>query len=119
MQFEKLEVAGAGAMGAEIARVFALSGREVRIVDLNHEALDRARQRIEKTMTKRVTRGFYSEKAAEQPRRGISTSVGPEELGTWELVIESVRLVEEESALRRTSIMPASSVSVIQWDPSS
>lgn len=90
MQFKTVGVVGAGAMGAEIALVFALSGREVKLVDVGPEALERARQRLEKALAKGVTRSFYSQGTAEQASQRIRTSVGLTELGTCELVIEAV-----------------------------
>lgn len=90
MHFETVGVAGAGSMGAEIALVFALSGCEVKLVDVSAEALERAQQRIEKALAKGVARSFYSQDVAAGASRRIRTSVGLEELAACDVVVEAV-----------------------------
>jgi 3-hydroxybutyryl-CoA dehydrogenase len=53
-------VAGAGLMGAEIALVFALAGREVLLNDRDRAALDAALARLEKLLERGVSRGHYT-----------------------------------------------------------
>lgn len=90
MKFETVGVAGAGAMGTEIALVFALSGREVKLVDVSTEALEQARRRLDKALAKGVKRSFYSQGAADEASRRIRMSVGLTELGSCGVVIEAV-----------------------------
>lgn len=54
----KAGVVGAGLMGAEIALVYALSGREVILVDTSDEKLEAARARLSAVMDKGVSRGL-------------------------------------------------------------
>jgi 3-hydroxybutyryl-CoA dehydrogenase len=90
MVFGNVAVVGAGSMGAEIALVFALSGRTVALLDVGREALDRARLRIEKTLAKGVARGFYSEELAARAARCIRTTVDRSDLAVCHLVVEAV-----------------------------
>lgn len=90
MQFGTIGVVGAGLMGAEIALVFALGGRQVRLVDLKPEVLDKAKERMEKTLTRGVTRGFYSQEIADRARQSIKTFVDLSELAKVDLVVEAV-----------------------------
>lgn len=113
MNFETVGVVGAGAMGTEIALVFALSGHQVNLVDVNSEVLEKAHQRIDKVLTKGVTRGFYSQDAADEARQRIRRSVGLTELSTCEVVIEAVfeDLKVKTSVLRELDgICPKSTV---------
>ncbi|MFH1861989.1 MAG: 3-hydroxyacyl-CoA dehydrogenase NAD-binding domain-containing protein, partial [bacterium] len=53
-EIRNITVIGAGTMGNGIAHIAALSGFEVMLVDVKQEFLDRARQTIEKNMTRQV-----------------------------------------------------------------
>jgi 3-hydroxybutyryl-CoA dehydrogenase len=53
----KIAVIGAGMMGAEIALVFALSGRDVRLKDANRELSEAGKVRIEKLLAKWEEKG--------------------------------------------------------------
>lgn len=55
----KAGVVGAGLMGAEIALVYALSGREVILADTTDEKLEAARTRLTALMDKGITRQLY------------------------------------------------------------
>lgn len=90
MQFETIGIVGAGLMGAEIALVFALSGRKVHLADTKRETLEKAQQRMEKTLSKGVTRGFYSKEVADRAQQNIRTTVGLSDLAACDLVVEAV-----------------------------
>jgi 3-hydroxybutyryl-CoA dehydrogenase len=90
MEFGTIGVVGAGSMGAEIALVFALSGRTVTLVDVGQEALDRARERIQKALAKGVARNFYSEDIAARAARCIRTTVDRSDLAVCHLVMEAI-----------------------------
>ena len=90
MQFSRVGVVGAGLMGAEIALVFALGGRQVRLTDTNGEILERARARIEKTLSKGVTRGYYDDGRATAARDAITATSDLTELADSEIVVEAV-----------------------------
>lgn len=95
MDFRTIGVAGAGLMGSEIALVFALAGRSVHLIDSRKEGLESAKQRIEKTLTRGVQRGFYSEEIAQRARDSIAVSLGISMLADCDLVIEAVFEDEE------------------------
>jgi len=54
---EIIGVLGAGTMGAGIAQVAAQSGHEVILVDLNAAQLEKAKNNLDKTLTKLVENG--------------------------------------------------------------
>lgn len=90
MAFDKIGVVGAGLMGSEIALVFAMGGCSVALVDVREESLALASQRIERTLTRGVERGFFAEEIANRARGGISMSVGNAALAPCDLVVEAV-----------------------------
>jgi 3-hydroxybutyryl-CoA dehydrogenase len=90
MRFGSVGVVGAGLMGAEIALVFALGGRQVRLADVGQDALDRAGQRMDKTLSRGAARGFYSEDAASAARAAVSTTVDLADLAGCDIVVEAV-----------------------------
>jgi 3-hydroxybutyryl-CoA dehydrogenase len=57
----KIGVVGAGLMGAEIALVFALSGRDVLLHDRDPAALEAALARLGALLDRGVSRGLYTE----------------------------------------------------------
>jgi 3-hydroxybutyryl-CoA dehydrogenase len=61
MQHQHVTVVGAGTMGNGIAHVFAQSGREVTLVDVKSEFLDRARTTIEGNLARQVKKGTLAE----------------------------------------------------------
>lgn len=90
MAFDTIGIAGAGLMGSEIALVFALDGRRVRLFDTQAEGLERARGRIDKTLTRGVQRAFYSDAVAERARGCITMSLEVASLTDSDLVVEAV-----------------------------
>ncbi len=61
MNIQSVGVVGAGQMGNGIAHVFALAGYDVRLNDRDAEQLDRALERIEKNMSRQVSKGLITE----------------------------------------------------------
>ncbi|MDP6803376.1 MAG: 3-hydroxyacyl-CoA dehydrogenase NAD-binding domain-containing protein, partial [Gemmatimonadota bacterium] len=57
MEFAKTGVVGAGTMGSGIAQVFALSGRDVALVDVNEAVLEKGVATITKSLGKFVEKG--------------------------------------------------------------
>jgi 3-hydroxybutyryl-CoA dehydrogenase len=90
MQFGNIGVVGAGLMGAEIALVFALGGRQVRLADVKPEVLAKAKERMEKTLTRGVSRSFYSQEIADRARNAITVSTDLSELAGCDLIVEAV-----------------------------
>ena len=61
MQHQHVTVIGAGTMGNGIAHVFAQTGREVTLVDVKSEILDRARSMIENNLARQVKKATLTE----------------------------------------------------------
>jgi len=89
MDIRSVGVIGAGQMGNGIAHVFALSGYDVLLTDVNQKALDDAVALIDKNLERQVSRGKTTaeEKAAAMGR--ISTTLKLADLGPADLVIEA------------------------------
>jgi 3-hydroxybutyryl-CoA dehydrogenase len=77
MNFEKTAVIGAGTMGNGIAQVMAMSGRQVTLVDVSAEALERGVANIEKSLGKLVEKEKISasDRDAALGRLGRGSSV--------------------------------------------
>ena len=87
---EKVGVVGAGLMGAEIALVFALAGKDVLLNDVSEEHLARALDNLGRVLDKGIQRGFYQaeQKAAALAR--IRTTPDLARYADRQLVIEAV-----------------------------
>jgi 3-hydroxybutyryl-CoA dehydrogenase len=86
----KVGVVGAGLMGAEIALVFALAGKDVLLSDTTDESLKRAKDNLAKILEKGVARGFYKAEEVPWTLERLRTTT---ELGSYadrDLVIEAV-----------------------------
>ncbi|HYB56212.1 MAG TPA: 3-hydroxybutyryl-CoA dehydrogenase [Alphaproteobacteria bacterium] len=86
---EKIGIIGAGQMGNGIAHVAVLAGFEVRLADISKEALDKARQTIERNMNRQVARGTIDEAKKRAALARIKTGTGFEQFSDCDLVIES------------------------------
>lgn len=87
---QRIGVVGAGLMGAEIALVFALAGKDVLLSDVSDEALQRAIGNLGKVLDKGIQRHFYTEeqKAAALKRLATTTDLG--RYADRDMVIEAV-----------------------------
>lgn len=72
-QLTRAAVVGAGTMGNGIAHVFALSGIEVALIDVDPDALEEALSTVDRNLGRQVERGLDSD-AAESALDRISTS---------------------------------------------
>ena len=82
-------VIGAGQMGSGITHVLALSGIDVRMADVDPKALERARQMIDRNLTRQVARGKVSEEAKAAALRHIAGIAGFEGFVDCDVVIEA------------------------------
>ncbi len=73
-EVKKILVVGAGVMGHGIAQVAAMSGFQVRMIDIKQEFLDRAMQRIKESLEKLYAKGKLKEPPEEVLKR-IETMV--------------------------------------------
>ncbi len=71
---EDVVVVGGGVMGNGIAQVVAQSGLRVTVVDVAQDALDRARERIERSLARFVRSERLSQEAADAARSRIAFS---------------------------------------------
>jgi 3-hydroxybutyryl-CoA dehydrogenase len=87
---EKLGVAGAGLMGAEIAMVHAIAGSSVHLTDRTEALLTAAMDRLAGLFDKGIARGFYPKEMKEQALGRISVSTELESLADCAFVTEAV-----------------------------
>lgn len=90
MSIQKVMVVGAGQMGSGIAQVFAQSGYEVILNDLNQEALQKGIRFIEKVLNKDVAKGKITEKNKADALSRLSTSESLKDAGDCDLVVEAI-----------------------------
>lgn len=91
MSISKVSVIGAGTMGNGIAHVFAQSGFEVTLIDVNNDQLERAVATIDKNLGRMVSKEKISEddKSATLSRISTATSIS-EGAKNADLVVEAV-----------------------------
>ncbi len=89
MEIAKIGVIGAGQMGNGIAHVMALAGYEVLLHDISQDSLDAAQVRIDKNMTRQVSRDIISEEDKNNALARISSTLNLPDLGPTDLVIEA------------------------------
>ncbi|RME19492.1 MAG: 3-hydroxyacyl-CoA dehydrogenase family protein [Deltaproteobacteria bacterium] len=90
MNINKVVVVGGGTMGAGIAQLFAQHGFYTTICEINQELADAARQRVEKSLRKRVEKGKMSAGEMEQIMAHLSAAAGLEPVREADFVVESV-----------------------------
>ena len=91
MDIQKVGVIGSGTMGAGIAQVFAQSRRQVVVVEVNEDALERGRAIIEKWVSKGAKRKEQDPDAAVQDVFSRMTFGGDlEVLADADLVVEAI-----------------------------
>ena len=83
-------IIGAGTMGAGIAEVAACGGHPVKIFDSVPEAVTRALEKVNRSLTKSVGKGKLTPRAAEEIERRIAPVTSLFGLGDADLVIEAV-----------------------------
>ena len=89
MTIDKIGVIGAGQMGNGIAHIFALAGHEVRLNDVDGEALSTAKERIKSAMERQIARDIISEADMVAALKQIVTTETLSDLGKTDLVIEA------------------------------
>jgi len=94
----RVGVLGAGTMGAGIAQVAALGGRETLLYDAFEGAAEQGATRLGEALAKGAARGRWSEAEAEAARARVRPVATLEELAGCELLIEAA---PEDLALKR------------------
>ncbi len=92
---QKIGIIGAGQMGNGIAHVFALSGYDVILNDINQGNLEIALSKIEKNLNRQVTKNKISESDRDQAIKRITLSGDMADLSDCDLIIEAATENEE------------------------
>lgn len=90
MAIRKVGVVGCGLMGAGIAEVCARSAYDVVVQDLTDEILYRGSSRIEKSLSKAVSKSKMSQEEKKRTLSRIKATTEPGDLNDRDLVIEAV-----------------------------
>jgi len=85
----KVAVIGAGTMGNGIAHVFAMSGFDVKLVDLSAEQLAKALATISKNLDRLIAKQVLTEAQKTDTLQKLSTSTSFEECADADLVVEA------------------------------
>jgi len=89
MEIKTVGVIGAGTMGNGIAHVFAKTGYEVVLVDIEQRFVDRGMQAIAKNMEREVVRQKLTAEQRELALKRIRPSISRRDLAGCDLVIEA------------------------------
>jgi len=114
-------VLGAGTMGNGIAHVFARSGYEVILCDVEQRFLDRALETIDNNLNREVKKGKISEADKSAAVARIHPEVGVEALSAADFAVEAVperldlkiRVLKDADAVLRPGVILASNTSSI------
>ncbi|RLL42861.1 3-hydroxybutyryl-CoA dehydrogenase [Oceanobacillus piezotolerans] len=90
MSIKSVMVIGAGQMGSGIAQVFAQSGFQVMLNDMNEEALDKGMQSIEKLLSRNVDKGRIEEEEKTATLSRLTPSLNLDDAESADLVIEAI-----------------------------
>lgn len=90
MEIKNVMVIGAGQMGAGIAQVCAQAGYKVILNDLNEEAVDQGKKRIEKFLARAVDKGRITEEDKQSALDNIQYSTRLSDGSNCDLFIEAV-----------------------------
>ncbi|KGP74167.1 3-hydroxybutyryl-CoA dehydrogenase [Pontibacillus yanchengensis] len=90
MAINTVMVIGAGQMGAGIAQVFAQSGFDVKLNDLQEEALEKGRAGIEKRLTRAVEKGRMTEDEKTGRLSRLATTTTLADAHDCDFVVEAV-----------------------------
>lgn len=86
----KVAVIGSGTMGSGIAQVAATAGCEVKLFDLNQEALTKSKNALETILSKLVEKEKIDEKEKARIKSNISYATTLGELSHSDLIIEAI-----------------------------
>lgn len=89
MEINRVAVIGSGTMGNGIAHVFAANGFNVELIDIAHEALEKARATIEKNLQRQVKKNLIAENDVTATLARIHTSTELPNAANAQLVVEA------------------------------
>lgn len=90
MNITKIGVLGAGTMGAGIAQVAAQAGHRVVLVDLNEDALEKAKVNFQTIFSKLVEKGRMTQEQFVETSNRISCSSNYQDFANCGMVIEAI-----------------------------
>ena len=96
---KRIGVIGAGQMGTGIAHVCALSGLDVRLMDISEDRLDAAMQAMDQNMERQVRRGLFEEVDKHEALLRVQTSTSMADMLDRQMVIEAAT---EDEAVKKT-----------------
>ena len=114
---EKVGVLGGGRMGAGIAHAFLAAGANVKVVDINDDAVAAAKARVEKAIQGSIDRGAEGTFESWAERLTLSTEVS--EFAGFDLVVEAVPESMELKTTAFSDIAKAAPEAVIATNTSS
>lgn len=114
---EKVGVLGGGRMGAGIAHAFLAAGATVKVVDINDDAVEAAKARVEKAIQGSLDRGAEGSFDSWAQRLTLSTDVS--EFAGFDLVVEAVPESMELKTTAFSNIAKAAPEAVIATNTSS
>ena len=95
MNIKKIGVIGSGQMGAGIAQICSLKGFNITILDINKEALESGRKRLEKNMARDVEKGRLATADQNEALARISWTTEYKSFSNSDFVIEAATENEE------------------------
>ncbi|MGD8627704.1 MAG: 3-hydroxybutyryl-CoA dehydrogenase [bacterium] len=107
MEVKKVGVIGAGTMGNGIAHVFAVSGYDVVMMDIEESFIDRAIARITKNLDRMIKKEKITEADKDAALKRISKTTSVKDLGECEIVVEAAT---ENHALKQKIFKDLSSI---------
>lgn len=114
---EKVGVLGGGRMGAGIAHAFLAAGANVKVVDINEDAVAAAKARVEKAIQGSIDRGAEGSFESWANRLTLSTDVS--EFAGFDLVVEAVPESMDLKTTAFSNIAQAAPEAVIATNTSS
>lgn len=90
MEIRKVGVLGAGTMGSGIAQVVAQAGIDVVLLDTTDELLNKALERIDKTLIKGIEKGKVTPDEREKVLKNIKPTISIDEMKDCNPIIEAV-----------------------------
>lgn len=87
---KNIGVLGAGSMGSGIAQVAASNNHKVVLVDTNYLALETAKSKLEKVMSRLVEKGKYTQEQSSEIQNNISYSSELKAFSNSDVVIEAI-----------------------------
>jgi 3-hydroxybutyryl-CoA dehydrogenase len=107
MEVKKVGIIGAGTMGNGIAHVFAVSGYDVMLMDIEESFIDKAIARITKNLDRMIKKEKITEADKDAALSKISKTTSVKELGECDIVVEAAT---EDYALKQRIFKDLSSI---------